>query len=44
MDQLVEGVLAVGTRLAPVEGAGLVVDLASIERDVFAVALHSELL
>ncbi len=29
MDQLVEGVLAVGARLAPVDGAGLVVDLRS---------------
>ena len=27
MDQLVEGVLAIGARLAPVDGAGLVVDL-----------------
>ena len=44
MDQLVEGVLAVGARLAPVDGAGLVVDLAAIERDVFAVALHGQLL
>ena len=29
MDQLVEGVLAVGPRLAPVDGAGLVGDLGS---------------
>src|SRR5262245_19717042 len=37
MDQLVERVLTVGARLAPVDGAGLVVDRAAIERDVFAV-------
>src|SRR5439155_20577858 len=39
MDQLVEGVLAVGSRLAPVDGASRVGDLGPIERDVFAVAL-----
>ena len=44
MDQLVERVLAVGARLAPVDRAGLVVDLRAVERDVFAVALHRQLL
>src|SRR5215813_9026513 len=44
MDELVEGVLTVGARLAPVDGAGLVVDRAAIEGDVFAVALHGQLL
>ncbi len=44
MDQLVEGMLAVGARLAPVDRPGLVVDLRSIQRDVFAVALHRQLL
>ena len=37
VDQLVEAVLAVGPRLAPVHRAGLVVDLAPVERDVLAV-------
>jgi hypothetical protein len=36
MDQLVEGVLAIGARLAPVDGTGLAVDRAAIARDVFA--------
>ena len=44
MDQLIEGVLAVGSRLAPVDGPGLVVDLGPVERDVLAVALHRQLL
>src|SRR5262245_52293152 len=44
MDQLVEGVLAVRTRLAPVDGTGLVIDRAAIARDMFAVALHGQLL
>src|SRR5437870_3511863 len=44
MDQLVEGVLAVGSRLAPVDGAGLVGDFRPIKGDVFAVALHRQLL
>ncbi len=44
MDQLVEGVLAVGSRLAPIDGAGRVSDFRAVERDVFAVALHRQLL
>ncbi len=44
VNQLVEGVLAVGSRLAPVDGAGVVVDVLAFEGDVFAVAFHGELL
>ena len=44
MDQLVERVLAIGARLAPVNRTGLVVNLLPVERDVFAVALHRQLL
>ena len=44
VDQLVEGVLPVGSRFAPVNRAGVVVDLGAIERDVLAVALHRQLL
>ena len=44
MDQLIEGMLAVGARLAPVDRAGVVVDACAVERDVLAVALHGELL
>ena len=44
VDQLVEGVLAVGPRLAPVDGPGRVVDPGPVERHVLAVALHRELL
>ena len=44
VDQLVEAVLAVRARLAPEDGAGLVVDSAAVERHVLAVRLHRELL
>src|SRR5262245_19682481 len=44
MDQLVEGVLPIGARLTPVDRAGLVVNRVAIEGDVFAVALHGQLL
>src|SRR4030095_12941546 len=44
MDQLVEGMLAVSSRLTPVDGASRVGHLSPIERDVFAVALHRQLL
>src|SRR5437879_6831998 len=44
VDELVEGVLAVSAWLAKVDRAGLVVDLATVERDVLAVALHRQLL
>ena len=36
--------LAVGAWLAPVDGAGVVVDFGAVERDVLAVALHGQLL
>jgi len=42
--QLVEGVLAVGARLAPDHRAGGVVDAAAVARHVLAVALHVALL
>ena len=44
MDELIEGVLAVGAGLAPVDGAGLGLDALAVEGDVLAVALHGELL
>ena len=44
VDQLVEAVLAVGPGLAPVDRAGVVVDVAAVERDVLAVGLHRQLL
>jgi hypothetical protein len=44
MDQLIEGVLPVGSGLAPVDRAGLVIDFRTIERDMLAVALHRQLL
>ena len=44
MDQLIKAVLSVGPRLAPVDGAGVVVDVGSLEGHVFAVGLHGELL
>src|SRR5271165_4938148 len=44
MYQLIERVLAVGSRLAPVDWPGRAGDRGPIERDVFAVALHRQLL
>src|SRR6266852_6271753 len=44
MDQLVEGMLAIRSRLAPIHGTSRVTDLGAIERDVLAVALHRQLL
>src|ERR1700692_4603831 len=44
MNQLVEGVLAIRSRLAPIDGAGRVSDLGAVKCDVFAVALHRQLL
>ena len=44
VDQLVEGMLAVGARLAPVDRPGLIGDLGPIQRDALAVALHRQLL
>src|SRR5882672_3935341 len=44
VDQLVEGMLPVGSRLSPVDGPGRVADLDPVECDVLAVALHRQLL
>lgn len=44
MDQLVEGVLAVGARLTPDDGASLVVNRLAIAIHVLAVGLHVALL
>src|SRR5215468_139030 len=44
MDQLIEGMLPVGPRLAPVDGPRVVIHADTLEGDVFAVALHGELL
>src|SRR5258707_897469 len=44
MDQLIEGMLAVGSRLPPIDRAGLRLDWCPIERYVLAVALHRQLL
>src|SRR6516165_12060996 len=44
MDQLIERMLAVGTRLSPKDRPGIVIDLRAIERNVLAIALHGELL
>src|SRR5215831_6122135 len=44
MDQLIKRMLAIGYRLAPVDEAGITRDFASIKCDVFAVALHGQLL
>src|SRR5207249_10498257 len=44
MDQLIKGMLAVGSRLSPVDGPGRVADLGALTRDVLAVALHRQLL
>ena len=44
MDQLIEGMLAVGAGLAPIDGAGVVADFSAFERYMFAVAFHRQLL
>ena len=44
MDQLVERMLAVGSRFAPKDRPGVVIDPRAFERDVLAVTLHGELL
>ena len=44
VDQLVEGVLAIGARLAPDDRAGRLVDGLALERHRLAVALHVLLL
>ena len=44
VDELVERMLAVGPRLAPVNGAGRIGNPAAVQRDRFAVTLHRQLL
>ena len=44
MDQLIEGMLAVGPRLAPVDRPGVVIHGDAVQRHMLAVALHGELL
>src|ERR1700741_2203748 len=44
MDQLIEGVLAIGSRLAPVDRTSLTIYRRSVELHVLAVALHRQLL
>src|SRR5262249_46986704 len=44
MDQLIEGMLAVCSRLAPIDRAGLSLDWRPLERHVLAIALHRQLL
>ena len=44
VDQLIERVLAFGTRLAPVDRASIAGDPLALERDLLAVALHRQLL
>src|SRR5262249_21138551 len=44
MDQLIERVLAIGSRLAPIDRTGLMVHRRPGERHMLAVALHRQLL
>src|ERR1700691_6058106 len=44
VDQLVERVLSIGSRLAPVNRAGVVVDPLPFKGDMFSIAFHGELL
>ncbi len=44
MNQLIERVLTVRARFAPVDRAGLIVNLHSVKRNIFAIAFHSQLL
>ncbi len=44
MDELVEGVLAVGAGLSPEDGAGVGIHRGSVKVDMLAVGLHGELL
>src|SRR4051812_32733485 len=44
VDELIERVLTVGSGLAPVNRTGLIASLLSVQCDVFAVALHRQLL
>src|SRR5207302_4642413 len=44
VNQLIEGMLAIGARLAPIYRAGRIVDVSPIDGDVLSVALHGQLL
>lgn len=44
MDQLIKSVLAVGSRLSPNDGTGLVIHLETLVINVLAVGLHVSLL
>ena len=44
MEELIERMLAVGAGLAPENRTGLIMHESSVERDVFTVALHGQLL
>src|ERR1700722_16393154 len=44
MDQLIERMLAIGSRLTPVNGTGLVSHCGPFERDMLTIALHGQLL
>src|SRR5690349_21279369 len=44
MNELIERVLTIRSRLAPVNRTRLILNLRSFERDVFAIALHGQLL
>ena len=44
VDQLIKGMLAIGAGLAPINRAGLIIDMFAGQGDVLAVALHGELL
>src|SRR6476620_8313854 len=44
MDQLIERVLSIGSRFSPINWAGFAKNSFSIERNVFPVALHRQLL
>ena len=40
MNELVEGVLSVGARLSPYDGASMVVDTFAMDSDVLSIGLH----
>src|SRR5215468_7730688 len=44
VDQLVKRMLTVGSRLAPIDGTGIVVDFFTTESHMLAVAFHGQLL
>src|SRR3954454_4745089 len=44
MDQLIEGMLAIGARFAPINWAGFAINFSALQRDSLAVAFHCELL